>query len=314
MPDYPGVLVDGRTLDDAGVMLLGSGQALVFTTDFFAPVVDDPADYGRIAAANALSDVYAMGGRPLCALNILGFPKGKVPADVIREIVRGGLEKCVEAGAALLGGHSIRNPEPVYGLAVIGLIDPGRILKNANALPDCDVVLTKPIGSGIITTAAMRDMATTEEVADAVMWMSRLNENAAKCALAADACAATDITGYGLVGHLSEIAEASGVTIELDAAAVPLMNGARRLIEERAIPGGTTANYAAFSGTVDFPAEMGELDRLLLCDAQTSGGLAICVQPEHTAALLAQLRQGGDVLAAVIGRTVEPMGKHIVVK
>ncbi len=314
MPDFPGVLVDGRTLDDAGVIMLGNGQALVFTTDFFAPVVDNPADYGRIAAANSLSDVYAMGGKPICAINILGFPKGKVPPEIIGEIVRGGLEKCIEAGAALLGGHSIRNPEPLFGLAVVGLVDPGKILKNATAMPGCDIVLTKPIGSGIITTAAMRDMAAREEVADAVMWMSRLNENAAKCALAADACAATDITGYGLAGHLSEMADASGVTIELDAAAVPLMKGARRLLEERAIPGGTTANLAAFSETAGFPAEMGELDRLLLCDAQTSGGLAICVPPENTAELVDSLRAGGDTLAAVIGRTTEPVGKLIVVK
>ena len=313
MPEFPGVIVDGRTLDDAGVMGLGNGRALVFTTDFFAPVVDDPADYGRIAAANSLSDVYAMGGKPLCALNILGFPKGKVPHEIVREIVAGGLEKCTEAGAALLGGHSIRNPEPVFGLAVVGLIDESKVLRNAGARPGCDVVLTKPIGTGIITTAAMRDMATEDEVAEAVRWMARLNANASECALEADACAATDITGYGLVGHLSEMALASGVTIEIDPAAVPLLDGARRLLEERAIPGGTVANLAAFSEITEFPGEMGELDRLMLCDAQTSGGLAICVSPDRTAGLLERLHAGGDVFAARIGRTLEPGAKAIVV-
>ncbi|MEP0814485.1 MAG: selenide, water dikinase SelD [bacterium] len=324
MPTLPGVVVDARTFDDAGVYKLSDELALIFTTDFFTPVVDDPSDYGRIAAANALSDAYAMGGKPLIALNLLGIPKGKVPPDVVAAIVAGAVEKCAEAGVAVLGGHSIRNPEPIFGLAVVGTVHPDRILRNDAARPGLDVVLTKPIGTGIITTCAMRDIARAEEVAEAVKWMSRLNSHASKCALDAGAECATDITGYGLLGHLAEIARASGVTIEVDAASVPLIEGTRRLLAERAIPGGTVGNYQALMDgelragdaageskpgagkpDVSFPEDMPETERLLLCDAQTSGGLAICVEPDKTEALLAALREGGDAHAAKIGMTTD---------
>jgi len=303
--------VDGRNYDDAGVMLLGDDQALVFTTDFFTPVVDDPMDYGRIAAANALSDVYAMGGRPFAALNILGIPRGKVAPDIVTMIVRGAAEKCAEAGVAVLGGHSIRNPEPVFGMAVIGLAHPDRLLRNDAAKPGLDVVLTKPIGSGIITTAGMRDMAYPEETADAVRWMATLNKTACDAALACGSRAATDITGFGLLGHLAEIAAASGVTIEVDAARVPLMCGAARLLQKRAIPGGTVGNLNALNGKAHFPDDMPEIEQLLLCDAQTSGGLAIVVERDRTDELVAMLEKAGDCIAAVVGKTL-PKSDHLI--
>ena len=298
------MLVDGRNYDDAGVMLIDDERAFVFTTDFFTPVVDDPMDYGRIAAANALSDIYAMGGRPVAALNILGIPRGKVPPDVVSAIVRGAAEKCAEAGVAILGGHSIRNPEPVFGMAVIGLAHPDRLLRNDAAEPGLDIVLTKPIGSGIITTAGMRDLAYPDETAEAVKWMATLNRTACDAALACGSRAATDITGFGLLGHLVEMASASGVTIEVDSGRIRLMHGAARLLLKRAIPGGTVGNMNALNGKAQFPEDMPEIERLLLCDAQTSGGLAIAVERDRTDELVAMLEKAGDCSPTVIGRTL----------
>lgn len=299
------MLVDGRNNDDAGVILIDDNRALVFTTDFFTPVVDDAFTYGAIAAANALSDIYAMGGRPVCALNILGIPRGRVPSDIVSEIIHGAADKCAEARVAILGGHSIRNPEPVFGMAVVGLASPDRLLRNDAAKPGLDIVLTKPIGSGIITTASMRDIALPNEIAGAIRWMSRLNDNAGKAALKFGSQSATDITGFGLLGHLYEVAAASGISMEITLSKVPLMHGARRLLEERTIPGGTVGNLESLNGKVVFPESMHELDRLLLCDAQTSGGLAITVARNKTAELIKLLKEGGDTESCVIGRTVK---------
>jgi len=312
LPRFEHVLVDGTTQDDAGVVKLSDELAVVFTTDFFTPVVDNPKDYGRIAAANSISDIYAMGAFPLCALNILGIPLGKVPNDVAAEIVQGSAEKCTEAGVAVIGGHSISNPEPVFGLAVVGTVHPDKILRNDGALPGLDIILTKPIGSGIITTGAMRDLATPDEVAGAVEWMTRLNKNACEAALKCDAMTATDITGFGLLGHLCEVAESSGITIKVYADRVPLMKGAHRLLEERAIPGGTVGNFQAVEGKARFPDDMHEIERLMLCDAQTSGGLVIAVTPDRTEELLRRLHDGGDELACVIGCTLE-RSKHTII-
>ncbi len=246
-----------------------------------------------------------MGGRPVCALNILGIPRGKVPSDIVSEIIRGAADKCGEARVAILGGHSIRNPEPVFGMAVVGLASPNRLLRNDAAKAGLDIVLTKPIGSGIITTAAMRDVALPDEISGAIKCMSRLNDSAGKAAIRFGSHSATDVTGFGLLGHLFEIASASGISMEISLSKVPLMHGARRLLEERTIPGGTVGNLKSLNGKVVFPERMHELDRLLLCDAQTSGGLAITVSRDKTVELLDVLHEGGDTESCVIGRTTK---------
>jgi selenide,water dikinase len=274
--DYPQLLLGLDSPDDAAVYRLDAERALVVTTDFFTPIVDDPYAYGSIAAANALSDVYATGGRPLLALNIAALPTD-LPTEVTAAVFRGMAEKVREAGAVIAGGHTIQDLEPKVGLAVVGLAHPDRLLTKAAAKPGDLLVLTKPLGSGVITTAAKRDRAEAADVREAIGWMSRLNRIAGEAALAAGVRSATDVTGFGLLGHAAEVARSSGVTLQLEFDRLPWMAGARRYAGEGLFPGGSKKNQAAFAAEVDFEIGRSPSEQLLLFDAQTSGGLLLAI-------------------------------------
>jgi selenide,water dikinase len=271
------VLVALESGDDAAVYALPDGRALVQTVDFFTPVVDDPYDWGRIAAANAFSDVYAMGGRPILALNLVGWPVDELPLEVLGRVLEGGAVVAAQAGAVIVGGHTLSDPQPKYGMAVTGFADRDRILRNSTAPPGARLFLTKPLGIGIITTAIKREAATARQVRLAVEEMTTLNEAAAHAAVAAGVEAATDVTGYGLLGHLHAMLAASGVAARLDAAAVELLPGTLRLAQEGVIPGGTRRTHAFLRPFVDF-GELTEPEQLVLADAQTSGGLLLATR------------------------------------
>src|SRR2546426_7180617 len=276
----PNLLVGAAAADDAGVYRIDRDRALVQTVDFFTPIVDDPFVYGQIAAANALSDVYAMGGRPLTALNIMGIPTELVPTRIIAAILRGGAAKAKEAHCALVGGHTIRNPEPVYGMAVTGLVSPRRMITNAAARPGDWLVLTKPIGTGIVTTGIKRALARPGTVQKAVASMCALNVVGAELAERGLVRAGTDVTGYGLLGHLGSICRASGVGAEIDAARVPVLsNAVFELIEKDCIPGGSRENLKTANELTEWHG-VTDTHKILLADAQTSGGLLLCVGPD----------------------------------
>ncbi|MEU6242091.1 selenide, water dikinase SelD [Streptomyces sp. NPDC047024] len=257
--------------DDAAVVRLPGGLAAVATADFFTPVVDDPYDWGRIAAANALSDVYAMGGTPLVAVNLLGWPRDVLPFDLAREVLRGGLDVATKAGCAVGGGHSVDDPEPKYGMAVTGVVDPDRLLRNDAGRAGVPLSLTKPLGLGVLNN---RHKTTGEVFPQAVETMVELNRDAAQAALAAGAVCATDVTGFGLLGHLFKMARASGVTAVIDSAAVPYLDGAMEAAREGYVSGGTRRNLDWVAPYTDF-GDADEVTRLLLADAQTSGGLLV---------------------------------------
>ncbi len=278
--EYPDLLVGLGTPDDAAVYRLDDARALIVTTDFFTPIVDDPYQYGAIAAANALSDVYAMGGAPLLALNIAALPPDLPPAMSIA-IMRGAAEKVREAGAVIAGGHTIRDKEPKVGLAVVGMAHPDKLLTKHGARPGDLLVLTKPLGTGVITTALKGDNADPVHVAEAIDWMMRLNRAAAEAALAVEARAATDITGFSLLGHAAEIADASAVTLQIAFARLPFLTGARTYAEQWMFPGGASDNALAFEHNVRFADVVGEAEKMLLFDPQTSGGLLIAVPSDR---------------------------------
>ena len=314
-PD-PNLLVGSDTADDAGVYRLDARRALVQTVDFFTPIVDDPFVFGQIAAANALSDVYAMGGHPLTALNLLGMPVDEVPPEVIAKILAGGGAKVREAGCVLVGGHSIRNPEPIYGLSVTGLVHPKRIMTNAGAKPGDVLMLTKPLGTGIATTAIKRGLASARLEKRAVAVMSRLNRVGAELAETGLVRGATDITGFGLLGHLMSMCRASGVAAEIDANKVPALDKeVLPLIEHGCVPGGTKTNLqTATADGVNFEDGVSEARRLLLTDAQTSGGLLLCVPLRKRERVLAMLKADRTLCAAPVGRIVRGSEARIVVK
>jgi selenide,water dikinase len=266
-----GLLVGLDTGDDAAVSLVAPDLAVVVTADFFTPVVDDPYDWGRIAAANALSDVYAMGGRPILAVNLLSWPRDKVPFSIAREVLRGGLDIATEAGCIVGGGHSIDDPEPKYGMAVTGVADPNRLLRNDSGRPGTPLTLTKPLGLGVMNN---RHKATGERFEEAITTMTTLNAAACAAALEAGATTATDITGFGLLGHLHKLARASGCAAVIDAACVPYLDGARRFADEGYIPGGSKRNLDWVRPHLSAHG-IGEIELLLLADAQTSGGLLV---------------------------------------
>jgi selenide,water dikinase len=276
-PDDERLLVGFDTADDAAVYRVSDDTAVVTTADFFTPIVDDPYDFGRIAAANALSDVYAMGGRPVTALNLVAFSIENLGGEILREILRGGQEKAAEAGVAVVGGHSIDDPEPKYGLAVTGLVHPDRIVRNSTARPGDELWLTKPVGGGAATTALKRGSAPPGLEHAVVEVMTELNAEAARIAVEAGANAMTDVTGFGLLGHLHELALASGVAAEIDASAVPAIDGVLDLLagEEPPIAGGTRRNRDWVDPHVTWVDNVPEERRWLLCDAMTSGGLLV---------------------------------------
>ena len=291
--------------DDAAVVRLSADRALVLTTDFFTPIVDDAYAFGQIAAANALSDVYAMGGRPLWCLNLVGWPRAKLPLDLLGEVLKGGAETVARAGAAILGGHSIDDPEPKYGLVVVGEVHPDRMTTNAAARAGDQLVLTKPIGTGIVTTALKKGAAPADAIAAATAAMTALNDGAAEAAREAGVRGATDVTGFGLLGHLNEMLAASGVAAEIWAGAVPRLVGVRRLAEDGHIPGGTRRNLRAASGTTAFDAGLDEVERLILVDAQTSGGLLLAVSPASAQRLVSALTSHKSLTASIIGRVTD---------
>lgn len=298
----PNLLAGFGANDDAAVYKVNDDLALVLTVDFFAPVVDDPYDYGYIAAANAISDVYAVGGTPAVALNIACFPR-TLELSVTREILRGGSDATNNAGALIVGGHTVDDDEPKYGLAVVGYVSPSGQIGHEGANAGDHVVLTKPIGSGIITTALKAGKAFDTEIAEATQTMKALNRDASGAMTAVGATAATDITGYGLIGHLRNIAEGSEVSIKINSSRVPVMTGAQRLAAAGSVSGGTKRNLEDSADSVSWSPDVSEDTRLLLCDAQTSGGLAIAVPPGNAAFLDEELSRRG-VKSWTIGEVV----------
>ncbi len=304
LPTYrnANVLVNSSTFDDAGVYRLDRYRALVQTVDFFTPIVDDPFAYGQIAAANALSDVFAMGGRPITALNLMGFPMNLVSPKTIASILRGGLKKAAEVGCAIIGGHSIRNPEPIYGLAVTGVVDLRNILTNANARPGDLLVLTKPLGTGIATTAIKRRIASRTLKKKVIALMSETNLVGAELAEKRYVRAATDITGFGLLGHLANMCRASKVSADIFPDRVPaITDEIFKLIKRDCIPGGTRDNLKAATKTADLKS-VSPVQRTFLADAQTSGGLLLCVAESALPKVLRALKKARTPCAAVIGR------------
>lgn len=296
----PNLLVGADWSDDAGVYKLDDSMALVTTLDFFAPLVDDPYDFGRVAAANALSDIYAMGGRPLCVLNIVGFPDKELPVEILEEILRGGAERVLSAGAVVAGGHSVRDSEIKYGLSVTGVVHPDRIHTNGGARPGDVLILTKPIGSGTLTSAAKAEKISQTDLAETIDVMTGLNAGACEAMLEVGVHAVTDITGFGLIGHAHEMAQASGVTIEIEASKVPLLENALRLASDGIV---TRAHKSNLEHISDRFSSKGVDETLvkLLADAQTSGGLLIAVPPERTHALVTALKTRNTRAAATVG-------------
>lgn len=305
--DHPAELLVGpESRDDAAVWQIDADRALVSTADFITPVVDDARTWGRVAAANSVSDVYAMGGRPLFALNLVGWNTDALPTSLLEDVLAGGQDIATDAGFVIVGGHTIDDPEPKYGMAVTGEVHPDRILTNAGLRAGQDIILTKALGIGVLTTAIKQGRATDEQSVAAVASMTRLNDTAATVAVDAGATGCTDVTGYGLLGHLGRMAVESGVDVVVDVTAVPVLPGARDLAADGVIPGGSHRNLSWALGFVD-PGDHDELTQLLLADAQTSGGLVFGVDPSATASVLHQLLATGHHVAH-IGTAVAGMG------
>ena len=296
------LLVGNETADDAAVWALDDGTCLIATTDFFTPMVDDPHDFGRIAATNAISDVYAMGGKPILALAILGMPVGKIAPEIVARILKGGAATCAEAGIPIAGGHSIDTPEPIYGLAVIGLCDRARIRRNADARAGDVAILTKPLGVGIYSAAIKREALDAAGYADFVATTTRLNRVGADLAGDAEVHAITDITGFGLLGHGLELARGAGLTFVVAAGAIPLLPRAEALARDGFVTGASHRNWASFGGQVTLPEDLPDWRRHILTDPQTSGGLLVTCSSGRAEAILAQVRAAGFAQAAIVGR------------
>ena len=303
---HPNLLIGSATSDDAAVFRIGADRALIQTLDFFTPIVDDPFLFGKIAAANALSDVYAMGGRPLTAMNIIAFPEEKLPLDAVNLILRGGAEAIVESGGHLVGGHTIDNPEPIYGLSVTGIVNLDHYFSNADASPGDVLVLTKPLGTGIVTTAIKRGIAPDALAERTVESMARLNSIGSALAERGLLIAVTDITGFGLLGHLASLCRASKTGASISAGALPMLGEeVLSLIEEGCIPGGSRGNLCAADRFTDWHPDVDPRLRMLAADAQTSGGLLLCVPPASLDAALAMLDEHDTLSAARIGTVTE---------
>ena len=293
-----------ETGDDAAVFRINDDTALILTVDFFPPITDDPFEFGAIAAANALSDVYAMGGKPLVALNICGFP-ASLDKSLLGEILRGGYSKTAEAGCLIVGGHTVDDPEPKYGLSVVGIVEPGQQITNAGARVGDSLVLTKPLGTGIITTAGKQGRVAPDVLQGAIDNMAALNRAASEAMTAVGVNSCTDITGFGLMGHLQSMVKGSGVCAEISLGQVPTLPGTWELLQQGIAPGGTGRNRDSVAGTVRWHPDLTDNDQLLLCDAQTSGGLLISVSADKEERLLAELTANGTPCAAVVGRIVD---------
>ncbi len=304
------LLVGLDTSDDAGAYRLTDDLAMIQTVDYFTPVVDDPYMFGQIAAANALSDVYAMGGKPTTVMNIVGFPIKKLPPEMLADILRGAADKTKEAGAVIVGGHSIDDQEPKFGLSVTGLAHPDRIFKNVGAKPGDVLVLTKPIGVGILTTGIKREAVTPEQEAAVTETMALLNKHAAEHLEQLHPHAVTDVTGFGLLGHSFEMAKGSDVTFEIDVKNVPMLDGTQELAEKGIIPGGSKANERWLADSVFYSETVTDVEKSILCDAITSGGLLISLT-EDEANSYVNAMHGDEAHATIIGRVVEK-GEHAI--
>lgn len=312
LPTDPNVLVGHSGSDDAAVYRLTDELALVLTVDFFTPIVDDPYDFGRVAATNAISDVYAMGGRPIAALNIAGFPEGNVAPAVLGAIMRGGAEVARFAGVSVVGGHTVNDPELKYGMAVVGVIDPRRIIRNAGARPGDLLILTKPLGTGVLATALKRGKLSEERSLALIDSMTLLNREASELMLLHDPHACTDVTGFGLLGHANEMAEGSDATIVFHSAAIPFLDGAREYAERGFLTGGGKNTQKFLAPHVSIAPAIDATTVALLHDPQTSGGLLVAVAPAHAEPLLAQLKKNHP-RSAIIGEVVARRDVHIVV-
>ncbi len=295
--------------DDAAVWRLDDSRALVATTDFFTPVVDTPYEYGAIAAANSLSDIYAMGGKPFLALNIAALPPD-LPPEINGEILRGGAEKCCEAGVVVVGGHTVQDKEPKFGLVALGFVDPRHLMTKNGVQPGDTLVLTKPLGFGVTTTALKRELASPADTQEVIGWMSRLNAGAGQLANELGLRAATDITGFGLLGHSWEMASASGLGFRLDYSRIPLLSCAEKYAQAYTFPGGSADNKLHFGQFTHFAPTIDEIHQMLLFDAQTSGGLLLAVPPQKLSALLARAQELNQP-AWVIGEAVTGSGLEI---
>ncbi len=311
LPADPNILVDIDTHDDAGVYRVNDDLALVFTTDFFPPVCSDPYEFGQIAAANSISDVYAMGGDPVLALNIMMFPAAKLPMEAYAEILKGGFDKAAEAGVRIIGGHTIDDNPPKYGLAVVGYINPARLITNAGARPGDNLILTKPVGTAIILAAQRLGMADEKDILEALRLMKLLNKSGADIMKKYNVKGATDITGFGLAGHALKMARASNVSMHLKINEVPLIGKAYNLIDEGCIPGASFRNLEYAEKDVGFAPGLDYNLKMIAFDAQTSGGLLMSVSPEDTEKIIDDLKAAGLTSASVIGN-VRESDEHLV--
>ncbi|MCT8557186.1 selenide, water dikinase SelD [Glaesserella parasuis] len=297
----PNLLVGNETKDDAAVYDIGNGVGIVSTTDFFMPIVDDPFDFGRIAATNAISDIFAMGGKPIMAIAILGFPINKLPAEVAQKIVDGGRFACQQAGIALAGGHSIDSPEPIFGLAVTGIISTEQVKKNASAQADCDLYLTKPLGIGVLTTAEKQGKLKPEHQNLARDVMCQMNLIGAEFAKVDEITAMTDVTGFGLLGHLTEICQGSNLRAEVYFDQIQTLDGVREYIAQGTVPGGTTRNFDSYGHLI---SPLSDEQKAILCDPQTSGGLLIAVKPQAVESVK-QIAKNANVALYPVGRLLK---------
>ncbi|WP_332776194.1 selenide, water dikinase SelD [Polaromonas sp.] len=307
----PQLLVGIETADDAAVYQLNDEQALIATTDFFMPIVDDPYDFGRIAATNAISDVYAMGGTPIMALGLVGMPINVLPLETIGAILRGGQDVCRDAGIPIAGGHTIDSVEPIYGLVVLGLVHPSRVKKNSGARAGDVLVLGKPLGVGILSAALKKEVLSPEGYARMVALTTQLNKPGIALAPLEGVHALTDITGFGLLGHALELARGAGVQVRLDWSRVPLIEGVRQLAGEGCITGASGRNWVSYGADITLPAGLADIDRALLCDPQTSGGLLVSCAAENVADVLAIFHRQGFGDAAVVGEVVAGSGVSV---
>lgn len=306
----PNLLVGNETKDDAAVYDIGNGVGMVSTTDFFMPIVDDPFDFGRIAATNAISDIFAMGGKPIMAIAILGFPINKLPAEVAQKIVDGGRFACQQAGIALAGGHSIDSPEPIFGLAVTGIISTEQVKKNASAQADCDLYLTKPLGIGVLTTAEKQGKLKPEHQNLARDVMCQMNLVGAEFAKVDEITAMTDVTGFGLLGHLTEICQGSNLRAEVYFDQIQTLDGVREYIAQGAVPGGTTRNFDSYGHLI---SPLSDEQKAILCDPQTSGGLLIAVKPQAVESVK-QIAKNANVALYPVGRLLKAESGKVLIE
>jgi selenide, water dikinase len=301
-------------LDDAGVYKISGEVAIIQTIDFITPIVNDPYSFGRIAAANSISDVYTMGGRPVTAMNVVCFPSGKMDISILREVLRGGLDKMQEAGVALMGGHSVSDPELKYGLSVTGVVHPDKVITNSGTRPGDSLVLTKPLGTGVMATALKNRVIDEASMAEVTESMTALNKTAAELMIEMGAHACTDVTGFGLVGHASHLVQEGGLGLELDFKALPSFPGVFDLLKKEIYPGGLGRNRAFYSPGVEFKGRLPLYRRNILFDPQTSGGLLIALSPEVAPELVERLHRAGVAGAVIIGRIIEQPDHKIIVK